>query len=475
MTQQPFFSGPELLLELDRSDGRPLYARLENALRRAIRTGRLEPGARLPSTRALAGDLSISRGTVIEAYAQLSAEGYLVGRVGSGTRVAALPRAGADTASQTRIDDVPRWDFRPGLPDPATFPRSAWSAASRRALQGLPDRALAYPPAAGAAALREALAAYLRRVRGVDADPARIVICAGFAQGVALVGQVLKARGVDVVGIEDPGYWQLPRHLAFAGLDVEPIATDEQGVSTDAVASSGVEAVVVTPAHQFPTGVLLSPSRRASLIGWATKGRGLVIEDDYDAEFRYDRPSVGALQGLASDQVIYAGSVSKTLSPALRLGWLVLPTSIVEAVIEAKAAADLGAPLLPQLALAQMLGTAAYDRHVRRVRRLYRQRRDALVAALAHHAPDIAVHGLNAGLHAVARLPEGVDESALVKAAAERSVATSPLRAYRLGSSSGRQGALVLGYGALSEAVIENGIARLAEALEEVRGSRAVT
>jgi GntR family transcriptional regulator/MocR family aminotransferase len=457
-------TAPELLVELRRGAGRPLRAQLENGLREAVRSGRLLAGARLPPTRTLADDLGVSRRLVVDAYAQLLAEGYLVSRRGAGTFVADAASA-EEPAPATREPQALAFDFFPGYPDLASFPRAAWLKASREVLRTAPDRAFGYPDPRGAVELRAALAAHLRRVRGVVADPARIVICAGAAQGFALLADALAGPRLAV---EDPG---LPVHreiLRAHGARLLALPVDGDGARVDALAASeDVAGALVTPAHQSPLGVALSPSRRAALVAWAAERDGLVIEDDYDAEYRYDRPPLGAMQGLAPDRVIYMGTASKTLSPALRLGWLVLPPRLVEAVVERRMLADHGGPTIEQLTLARMLDSGAYDRHLRIARRRYRSRRDALVRAVAAHLPGARVTGLAAGLHAIVRLGGAVEGLALVRAAARHGVGVYPL-GYGYMRVRPVDDGLVLGYANLSEPAIEEGIRRLALALAEV-------
>jgi len=457
--------GPELLVELRREDG-SLRAQVEDGLRDAVRRGRLAGGDRLPSSRALARDLGVSRRLVVDAYEQLLAEGYLAARRGAGTFVAegtadaGAPAAGAAAQRPAAL----AFDFFPGAPDLASFPRAAWLRATRDVLREAPDRAWRYPDVRGAAPLRRALAAHLRRVRGVAADPERLVVVGGATQGLALLGRTLAEAGERAIAVEDPS---LPPHrlvLAAAGLEVLPVAVDGDGLRVDALQRSGARAVVVTPAHQFPLGMALAPPRRAALLGWARAG-GLVIEDDYDAEFRYDRAPLGALQGLAPERVAYLGSASKTLAPALRLGWLVLPAGLVEPVARHKALDDAGEPVLEQLVLARLLDSAAYDRHLRIARRRNRSRRDALAAALAAHLPGVRLEGLAAGLHVVARLERPLPAAALAAAAAERSVGVYPVA---LGDALSDR--VALGYASLSEPAIDEGIRRLAGALAATAG-----
>jgi GntR family transcriptional regulator/MocR family aminotransferase len=437
-------------------------AQLEDRLRELVRDGTLPAGSSMPSSRALADDLEVSRRLVVDAYAQLLAEGYLIARQGAGTYVAATAAA-ANAGAPPAAVRAAQFDFFPGAPDLASFPRALWLRAMREVLASAPASAFAYPDARGAIELRAALAAYLRRVRGVVVEPDAIVVCAGATQGLALLGRALLRRGIDSISVEDPG---LPPHravLSYAGLQVRAVAVDQQGLDVAALDSP---VVLATPAHQCPTGVVLSPARRGALIGWARDG-GLVIEDDYDAEFRYDRAPLGALQGLAPDRVIYLGTTSKTLAPGLRLGWLVLPASLLDAVTEAKALDDLGCSTLEQLVLARLLETSAYDRHLRKARRRNRARRDALIAAVAAHLPDARVSGVSAGLHALVRLPRPFDVRAMYAGAAARSLGIYPLSVHEAEPGSDSD-ALVMGYANLPEPAIEEGVRRLAQVLREL-------
>jgi GntR family transcriptional regulator/MocR family aminotransferase len=454
-------ASPELLIELDRRSG-PLRAQLERELRETAREGRLTAGARLPATRALAADLGVSRRLVVEAYAQLLAEGYLVARPGAGTYVAAAAGA-ADGVSPQPPPERLRFDFFPGAPDLSSFPRSLWLRALREVLRSAPASAFAYPDGRGARELRHALSSYLRRVRGVVAEPSSIVVCAGATQGLSLLARALRRRGTQEIAVEDPG---LPPHravLSYAGLRVRGAPVDEDGLDVGAVSAA---VVLTTPAHQCPTGAVLSPARRAALLDWARAG-GLVIEDDYDAEFRYDRAPLGALQGLAPDRVVYVGTASKTLAPGLRLGWLVLPRSLLDAVVEAKLWDDFGSATIEQLALARLIETAVYDRHLRKARRRNRARRDALIAAVANRLPGARVSGVSAGLHALVRLPTTFDAQGLITAAAKRSVGAYPLTLHLIDPPP-ETDSLVLGYANLSEPAIAEGVRRLALALGEL-------
>ena len=457
----------DLLLPLERGDG-PLHRQVERSLREAIRQGRLVAGTPLPSTRALARELEVSRGVVFEAYAQLSAEGYLEARQGAATRVAARTAAASPRTRQAHALDVAGpHDLLPGRPDLSLFPRATWLAAWRRALREVPDRALGYPDPRGTTELRDALTAYLGRARAVAPDPERTVVTAGVTQGIALLARALRDLGHTTIAVEDPGF---PLHrwtLVRAGLTPVAVAVDGDGVSIDDVAASGARAVLCTPAHQMPTGVVLSPARRAELLAWADEVDGVVIEDDYDAEYRFDREPVGALQGVDPERVVYAGSASKSLANALRLGWLVLPTWLARQVAWERIAADGGGPVLDQLALADLLARGEIDRHLRRTRRVYRRRRDALVGALARELPDASVTGVAAGLHALVMLEPRASEERVLAEARSRGVALHGLGEMRL-ETTGPPG-LVVGYAHLSEPAIDRAVTVLGEAVRAAR------
>ena len=462
--------GPELLISLDRDRG-PLGAQLEHELREAIRSQRLTPGERLPSSRRLAGELGVSRGLVQECYAQLLAEGFLSARGGSGTYVAAGLAAGqtdgappaaaahpASTVTRARID------FRPGWPDVASFPRSEWLWALREAARRAPDAAFGYGDPRGALELREVLASYLRRVRGAVADPDRIVICSGFAQGFNLTLRALVHHHVATVAFEDPGHADDRACAERWGLSARSVTVDELGLDADQLAQSDARAVLLTPAHQSPSGVVLAPQRRRAIAAWAHINHAFVIEDDYDSEFRYDREPVGVLQGLAPGHVALIGTVSKSLSPALRLGWILCPPELLDAIVAEKAQDDCGSPTLDQLALATLIRSGRFDRHLRRMRATYQRRRQALMQALANHAPQVQLHGLAAGIHAVASLPASVDEHAIAAAAAERYVGLYPMGRYRIRPQP-QPPQLVLGFGALTPPEIDRGITSIADLL----------
>jgi GntR family transcriptional regulator/MocR family aminotransferase len=460
--------GPELLLRLDRTRSQPLRSQLEEGLREAIRGGRLPAGERLPSSRELARQLGVSRGLVQECYGQLHAEGYLSTRVGSATRVAQVGTAVVPPARPEHggPDATLVADFQAGLPDLASFPRGDWLWAQRESLPSAPTAVFDYGDPRGSTALREVLAGYLRRVRAAASDPQRMVICNGFAEGLVLTLRALRDAGIRRVAFEDPGYGDGETMAAAVrcGVDAVPVPVDGCGIDVSALAASGARAVLVTPAHQWPTGVVLAPQRRHALVAWAQERDAVVIEDDYDAEFRYDREPVGTLHGLAADRVVHLGTVSKSLAPAVRLGWILCPPALADAIIEEKKLTDRGSPLLDQLVLATLVRSGRYDRHLRRMRTLYRRRRQALVDALATHAPEVRLTGLAAGFHAVAHLPAHLDEATVIAAARDRSVGLYGMGTYRAdGSATPPQ--LVVGFGNVAERAITRGIATIAAVL----------
>ncbi|MFE1383014.1 PLP-dependent aminotransferase family protein [Streptomyces sp. NPDC058740] len=438
---------------------------LQEALREAVRTGRLAAGTRLPSSRALAADLGVSRGLVTEVYEQLTAEGYLRSDRGSGTWVGGAARAAAPGVRDLapRAPGV-RVDFRPGTPDLSLFPRSAWGAAQRSVLSELAHRRLGYPDPRGLPELREALASLLARRRGVVADPERLVVCSGVAQAATLMGFVLRARGIRAVGVEDPGSPEHARLFAATGVETRWLPVDGEGLEPERLAASGVRAVVVTPSHQFPSGISYSARRRAGLLDWARSVDGFVLEDDYDGDFRYDRAPVGALQGLDPERVAYAGSVSKSLAPGLRLGWMLVPEALLDELVERKRTMDLGNPALDQAVLTRFVTDGGYDRQLRRCQRAYRERRDALVAALDRHFPGTRVTGIAAGLHAIAHVPRthGPTPSFLARARAA-GVSVRPLEEYGTARPEDGTVRLVLGYAHLTPGEITLGIRLLAE------------
>jgi len=455
------------LLVLLSHDGHvPLHRQVETSIREAIRAGRLPCGSSLPPTRVLAADLGVSRGVVVEAYQQLTAEGYLASQSGGYTRVAAGP---APTAAALSREGAPKpaIDLSYGRADVSSFPRAAWLRSIRAALADAPNEVFGYLSGRGVPQLRTAMAGYLNRVRGTMADPEQMVICTGYAQGVTLLMGVLAARGATRIALEDPSSNDdaLPAARA-AGLDVTGIPVDEDGIRVDLLRDSGADAVILTPSHQWPTGAVLSSGNRAALVRWAADRGAVIVEDDYDAEYRYDRTPVGSLQGLAPEHVVYAGSASKVLAPGLRLGWFVLPAELTEPMAAAKIAADRGSAALEQMALADFVTRGEFDRHLRRMRPVYRRRRDALLAALARDLPWLEPAGVSAGLHLVTWLPPHLDEAAVVAAARRAGVGIDAVGPYRIANPG--PGGLIFGYATVSERAIAEGIATLARVIGEL-------
>lgn len=450
---------------------------LVDAVRAAVVDGRLPVGSALPGTRHLAADLGFARGVVVEAYRRLADEGLVSGRVGSATTVVEAPRSvpaparapepAATTAlrlplSGSRPDERVDLDLSPGVPDLAAFPRAAWLAAEREVLASAPAASLGYGDPRGHPALRAEIAARLVRTRGVAAGPEDVLVVAGVAQALALLVHVLRARGERAVAVEDPGSRGARDELEYWGVQAPPVPVDDDGLVVQALAATGAHTVLVTPAHQFPTGVVLAPARRRELLAWARDG-GLVIEDDYDAEHRYDRAPVPALQATAPDLVAHTGSTSKVLAPGLRLGWLVAPEHLRADLVDARHATDLGSPALPQLVLAHLFAHGGYERHLRAVRTRQRERRDALVGAVRDHLPGVTVDGVAAGLHVVLGLPAGgLDDIEVVRRAAEVGVRVQPLSWHRQ-----RPGppAVVVGYAAHPPDRLREAVTRLAQVL----------
>ena len=464
----------ELAIDLDRNGGTALHRQIEASIRERIRSGVLPAGIALPPTRALATELGVSRGVVVEAYAQLVAEGYLTSRSGGYTQVASAAKAAPLTIEPRPAEPRPPQpvvDFGYGRGNLQAFPRAAWLRSVRRVLTEAPAERLGYLDGRGAVELRAALAAYLNRVRGTNAESDTIVITNGYAQAASLLIGMLAARGATTVAVEDPSASDDARPIAEAlGMNVVGVPVDDGGVRVDAVAELEADLLILTPSHQWPTGGVLSPEARAAVLGWAQRTGALVLEDDYDAEYRYDHAPVGAMQGLDPDRVAYAGTGSKTLAPGFRLGWLVLPRELLEPFAEAKLLADRGSPILDQLTFADFLSRGEFDRHLRRMRPVYRSRRDALLAALAEHVPELQPAGIAAGLHLVAWLPEDLEEATVITAAAREGVAVAGVSPYRL--SPARRGGLIFGYSNLTERTIADGISRLARAVSSVREPR---
>jgi GntR family transcriptional regulator/MocR family aminotransferase len=456
--------GPSLLLRLDRESELPLHEQIERAIRDGVREGRLAAGTRLPSSRALAAELGVSRGVVTEAYGQLSAEGYLTTRQGAPVRVARAVRPAQAHEPAGSLLPSFRHHFHPGLPDLAAFPRDRWLRSLRAALRQAPIDAVGYPDPRGVPALRQSLAGYLGRVRGVAAEPEQLLVCGGFSQAFAILCRWLAERGAERVALEDPGWHRHRLAVEAAGLEVVPIPVDAEGLRVDALEREDVDVVLVTPAHQFPTGCVLSSERRTRLVEWAESGERLIVEDDFDSELRYDRTAIGALQGLAPERVVYIGSAGKRLAPAMRLGWMQLPSWLAWPLIQVKAVEDSGTEAIGQLALHDFIERGELDRHLRRTRLLYERRREALARAVAEHLPGARLGEGNAGLYETLALPAGTREPAVISGAAEHGVGVEGLALHSFAAE--RPPTLVLGFACLPEPAILRGIRILSEAIE---------
>ena len=492
---------------------RGLTGWLADAIRTAIMDGRLRAGTQLPATRMLAGDLGVSRGVIVEAYQRLADEGLVSGRPGAGTRVLGVPRpapapGAADPGAARPRAARPRaarpgaarpgaarlgaarpgadgpgaagplpgplpvpggWreraeiDLSPGVPDLSGFPRVAWIRAERAVLEQASVTELGYGDPRGSLALRTELADWLARTRGLRAGPGDIIVTTGVAQALALLGRVLRARGIGEIAVEDPGSRGARDDLAYWGLRPVPIPVDEHGMRVGELDRGQARAALLTPAHQFPTGVVLAPQRRRDLLDWAAAADALIVEDDYDAEFRYDRAPVPALHASAPGLVAYAGSTSKTLAPGMRLGWLIPPVRLQADLTEAKYASDLGSPALPQLVLARLIASGELEQHIRLVRKRQRSRRDALLRALREHLPEARVQGVAAGLHLLITLPGPAGSDAdLAEAILRAGVLVQPLSWHRQ-----RPGApgFVLGYAAHTPDRLHEATRRIAQAL----------
>lgn len=464
-------SGLDLHLELDL---RHKTASLERALRSAVVEGRLSPGTRLSPSRTLARDLGIARNSVAEVYARLVAEGVLEARVGSGTWVRELPRP----APGSRVDRSTRFDLdlRGGLPDASGFARSVWARAVSRALTDAPADALGYGAPAGVASLREALAGYLARTRGVLLSADDVVVTHGFGELLALVARAIAARGGRRIAVEAYGHASHREVLAAAGLEPVPIPLDAEGLLVEHLAAASVDAVLVTPAHQFPTGVPLSAARRAALAAWAVDAGAYVVEDDYDGEFRFDGRAIGALQVLAPGRTVYGGTASKALSPALGIGWGVVPAGLRDAVLEQRRLSGAATDGLSQLALAALIVDGGYDRAVRGARLRYRTRRERLETRIALELPGARISGLEAGLHCLLELPTAARENGEVEVEVERAAAAIGLRYHGLASyaadaatAASRPPTMVVGYGAPAEHRIDAAISAVIASIRAAR------
>ena len=456
----------DLVLALALLPGRRPGEQLQTSLRQAIQQGVLDDGDALPSTRELAASLGVARGTVVHVYEQLGAEGYLAARPGGRTRVSsrAVPPRGAP--STPRATTPPGADLRPGIPDLRRFPADAWAWAYARAARGAGSHDLDYGDGLGHPAAREAIAGHLRRIRAASTDAGHVVLCQGFAQGLALVLPALAARGVRVLAVEDPGDRAVDDTAAAAGIALAPIPVDAHGIRTDLLDEAGAHAVLVTPAHQSPTGVVLSASRRVELVEWARRSGGWIIEDDYDSEFRYDRQPLGAVQGLAPDRVVLIGSASKTHAPGVRVGWMAGPGELVGDLAARRVAADRGGPVIDQLAFTALLQSGRHDRHVRTMRGVYSARRAIVLQTLERVSPGLRLTGLAAGFHGVLELAAGVDEASVVARVAERSVRVAGMASFTRARRD-LPPSLVLGFGNVDDETVMEAIVRIGDVLAD--------
>ncbi len=484
------------LLPVDRTAGAPLHRQIYDGLRRAILDGMLRAGQRVPSTRALAAELEVSRFPVLTAYEQLLHEGYLEGRVGSGTFVRAAPPEDALRPAPGRAAPAgraappgpragpppPRPDdavhgglgpFRVSLPALDRFPRALWARLVARHAHRLAPAHMAYGDPAGLGPLREAIAEHLRAARAVRCEAGQVLVVPGSQAALRLCAAVLLGRG-DLVAAEEPGYPGARAALCATGAGLAPVAVDAEGLDVAALRALGprVRAACVTPSHQYPLGVSMSAARRLALLEWAGEQDAWLIEDDYDSEYRYVSRPLGALQGMdAAGRVVYVGTFSKVLFPAIRLGYLVVPPALWDAFVAAREALDLFSPTLYQLVLADFLGGGHFARHLRRTRGVYLRRRQALLDGLARHCGGVlAVHNADAGLHVATLLPDGVDDVEVVRRMAERGLTATALSTCYAGEA--RRSGLLLGFGGSDERTLAEAARVLGEVLRSVPAER---
>lgn len=463
--------GPEILVHLDRGHPDTLAAQLRAGLRDAIRSGRLGAGTRLPASRVLAQDLGVSRGVVVEAYAQLVAEGFLVTRPGSATVVSDVGVAIADSSSSLRRRPSsrlwrPELDLRPAGPDLALFPRSRGARTMTDIFRHLPAAEFGYTGPWGVTRLRRQLETHLGRVRAAMAPADGIVVVTGGTQALTIIARTLAAAGHDGIGVEDPGD-PMHRHVLRAhGLNPVPVPVDADGLDVGVLAETGCRAVLTSPSRQFPTGAVMSAARRARLLDWAVTRSALIVEDDRGADFHFGRPALACLQGMRPDNVMLIGSISITLAPAMRLGWIVAPRGLLRAIAETKRDDDFGTGVIEQHALASWLESGQYDRHVRHARRAYAARRAELSRQLYQQFPDWPQHGVPAGLEILLELPGTLSEGHVVAHARQLGLglrALGPMRVKPVGPPG-----LVLSYARLPARHCTEAVARLKRAVTAV-------
>jgi GntR family transcriptional regulator/MocR family aminotransferase len=447
----------ETLFDLSATRPGPLHRRLAEAIRAAIRGGRVPLGAALPPSRVLAADLKVSRWTVTQAYGQLITEGFLSGKTGSATRVSWSPepdeRRAQRPPTRGHAHGPARYDLSQCTPDYRGFPRRKWAEAIRVAAETAPYDRLGYPAPGGEERLRAALADQLDRRRGARVEPGLTTVFTGARQAMGALCQALVEDGHRRLAVEDPGSPGMWDGAAKAGLELVGLPVDERGLRVDALdGHPDVRAVCVGPAHHVATGAVLSPERRAALLDWANRVDGLVIEDDYDSEFCYDGPALPTMQGVDPHRVALLGSMSRTMTPTANVGWVVTPRRWIDAVHAALRSSAAAPPALNQIALAHFLESGAYDRHLRSSRQRFRSRRDILLAELARRLPAARVTGQQSGLHFLLRLPEGLAAGTVIAAAAQREMELcdlSPL--YRRATAD--EDLLQVGYGNLSDSL----------------------
>jgi len=486
-----------LLVELDAQAGRPLHEQVYQRIHSLIREGLLSAGARLPATRVLATELDVSRNTVVTAFERLAAEGYIEGRAGGGTRVSqvlpddmmeiaasSMPRVsyGPDRAPSRRALElaqlrIRRWSesagpvepFRLGAQALSHFPARDWARLARRHWARPTTMAMDYGSVAGYRPLREGIAAYLQRARGVNCDADQIIITSGSQQALDLSARVLADPG-DAAWMEDPGYDGARGAMTAAGLDVVAVSIDEHGmnVAEGIQRAPRAKLAYVTPSHQFPLGITMTLARRRELLRWASGQGAWVFEDDYDSEFRYATRPLPALQGLdVRGCVIYAGTFSKVLFPSLRVGYMVVPHALLDTMLHARILSDVHPPTLAQAVLADFIAEGCFERHIRRMRSLYRERQEALVCAGRQYLDGMLdLQPANGGMHVVGLLPPGVDDLHAADVASAAGVKVTPLSFFRFSNPAPDRRSLLLGYAGLTPEQIASGAERLARALE---------
>jgi GntR family transcriptional regulator / MocR family aminotransferase len=451
----------DVLLRVDRSRSAvPVSQQLEEQMRSAIQSGSLAAGEQLPSTRVLAEDLGVSRGLILRVYGQLAAAGYICTRQGAAPTVRATVRFDPQTTRAPHGRPKVVYDLRPHLPEVASFPRRSWLRAVRESLEHARTADLTYSDGAGLWELRVAVANYLSRARGVRAHPEQILITAGSTHALSLVSRLLARQGKTRMAFENPSHHVLRSAAVMGGQTVVAAAVDERGVRPDTIERA--DSVFVCPAHQFPTGVVLAPERRRALVDWAQEFDALIVEDDYDAEFRYDRAPTGALQDLAPERIIYVGSTGKTFAPALRLGWMVLPDDLVSEMSQELTSNMLQVSGLNQLAFANFLQRGDFDRHLRHMRGVYQARRDLVASLLAELLPDHEVRGIAAGLHVVLGMPSRLAAASVRTEAQALGIVVESIDQHSFAQDRG-PAALLVGYGALPEPTLERALTSLAE------------